>query len=117
MILAVVDDLLFASKIRSAAARLGREIVVARSGDGALQQASARTPDVIVVDLDSRRVDAIAVIAAVKAAPSLSAVPIVGFVSHVRIDLVDAAREAGADQVLARSAFVAHLPDVLAPRR
>jgi hypothetical protein len=35
-------------------------------------------------------------------------------VSHVRGDLIDAARAAGIDQVLARSAFVTKLPDLIA---
>jgi CheY-like chemotaxis protein len=117
MVLAVVDDLLFASKIRSTAARLGREVVFARSSDAAIEQGRGRTPDVILVDLDSRRLDALATIAATRADASLSAVPIVGFVSHVRVDLVEAARQAGADRVLSRSAFVAHLSEILAAPR
>jgi CheY-like chemotaxis protein len=113
MILAAVDDLLFASRIRSTAARLGREVVFARSSAAVLELGRARTPDIIVVDLDSRRIDAVATIAATRAFPSLAAVPIVGFVSHVHVDLVEAARQAGADQVLARSAFVARLAEIL----
>ncbi len=38
---------------------------------------------------------------------------IVAFGSHVRKDLLDAARVAGADEVLARSAFVKRLPELL----
>ncbi len=40
---------------------------------------------------------------------------IVAFGPHVRGDLLAAAREAGADEVLARSAFVARLLELLRP--
>ena len=38
---------------------------------------------------------------------------IVAFGPHVRADLFEAARDAGADEVLARSAFVSRLPQIL----
>jgi hypothetical protein len=38
---------------------------------------------------------------------------VVGFVSHVDVETVNRARAAGIDQVLARSAFVERLPDLL----
>jgi hypothetical protein len=41
-------------------------------------------------------------------------VPVVAFASHVRADLIAEARAAGADRVLARSAFVAELPALVA---
>jgi len=40
-------------------------------------------------------------------------VPTVGFVSHVQANLIADARRAGVDQVLARSAFVTQLPQLL----
>jgi hypothetical protein len=40
-------------------------------------------------------------------------VPTVGFLSHVQRDLAVAAREAGCDRVMARSAFTKDLPTIL----
>jgi hypothetical protein len=40
----------------------------------------------------------------------------VGFLSHVQKDLAVAAREAGCDRVVARSAFTKDLPQILAGR-
>ncbi len=37
----------------------------------------------------------------------------IAYVSHVQADLIDAARRAGAHEVMARSAFVAKLPALL----
>jgi hypothetical protein len=49
-----------------------------------------------------------------KADPELAAIPSIGFVSHVQTELIDAARQAGVDEVLARSAFTMRLPEILA---
>ena len=52
-------------------------------------------------------------IAALKRDPELSAIRTLGYVSHVDTATIEAARAAGIDQVLARSAFVDQLGDIL----
>jgi PleD family two-component response regulator len=115
MILAAVDDLLFASKISAAARQLGAEVVFARSPGDVLRQARARRPDLVIFDLNSRQTDPLATIAALKADPELGGVRRLGFVSHVQTELIAAARLAGADDVMARSAFSARLAEILRP--
>jgi CheY-like chemotaxis protein len=112
MVLAAVDDLMFVSKISTAARQLGVEVVFARTADEARQTAE-RHPALIILDLNSRRTDPLGTIAALKRDPALAEIPTVGFVSHVQGDLIAAARAAGVDEVLARSAFVERLPDIL----
>ena len=53
------------------------------------------------------------VIATMKADPELQGVKTLGYVSHVDSDAIAAARRAGIDQVLARSAFTAQLGAIL----
>jgi DNA-binding NarL/FixJ family response regulator len=115
MILALVDDLLFASRIRAVAERAGRPIVFA-GRDGVVENVRTSRPDVIIIDLDRSSSDPMAAIRELKshADPAVSGVRIVGYVSHVRGDLIDAARAAGIDVVLARSAFVMKLPELVA---
>ena len=113
MILAAVDDLIFASKISTAAKQLGVNVVFARSSDEVLHQARSARPRLAIFDLNSHRTDPLATIAALKADPALAAVRTLGFVSHVQTDLIDAARRAGVDEVLARSAFSARLGEIL----
>jgi hypothetical protein len=48
-----------------------------------------------------------------KADPDLRDIPTTGFVSHVNTALIMAARQAGMDEVMARSAFAANLPQIL----
>lgn len=65
----------------------------------------------VLVDLGLRAADAVAAIRALKARAPLPRV--VAFGSHVDGETLAAARAAGADRVLARSAFSAKLADLL----
>jgi len=113
MILALVDDLLFGSKISGAARQAGVPLKTARSLDAALEAARIATPSLVLLDLDAARLSPLALVAAFKADPVLSQVRLVAFVSHVHADLIGQARAAGVDQVLARSGFVAALPEIV----
>ena len=113
MILAILDDLMFTSKIRAAAQHAGATIAFARSAQSALDQMRSVTPSLAIFDLNNTRTDPIGTIAAMKADDALAAIPTIGFVSHVDADTIAAARAAGADEVMARSAFVTQLPDIL----
>jgi len=108
-----VDDLMFASRISSAAKALDVEIAFARSPEAIVEAVRTRAPRLVIFDLNSVKVRPLEAVAALKADPALAAVPTVGFVSHVQADLIALAREAGIDQVLARSAFVTQLPQLL----
>jgi CheY-like chemotaxis protein len=114
MILVVVDDLLFRSKISSAAKATGVQIKAATSLDAALERAREERPSLIVLDLDSARTQPLELLRRLADDPQLADVPTVGFVSHVHADLIRGARDAGIGEVLARSAFVAALPRILA---
>ena len=116
MVLVAVDDLLFSSKIRATAKQLAVDITFARSPDEILSRARELRPSLIVFDVDSRKSDPINTVAALKADDELRDIPTTGFVSHVNTSLILAAREAGMDEVMARSAFAANLPQILTER-
>jgi PleD family two-component response regulator len=113
MVIVGVDDLMFSSRISSAAKALGVEIAFARSPEAIVAAVRDTSPRLVILDLNSQRVRPLEAIAALKADPALASVTTVGFVSHVQADLIASAREAGVDQVLARSAFVTQLPQLL----
>ncbi len=113
MILAAVADLMFSSKIRAAAGLAGADVRFARTAEELLRQAREGRPSRILLDLNAATLDAIDTIARLKGDPDLAATPIVGFVSHVQADVIAAARAAGIDEVMARSAFVTRLPELL----
>lgn len=116
MILVAVDDLLFSSKIRSTAKQVGVDLTFARTPADILSQARALKPSLLIFDINCEKADPINTVAALKADPELSAIPTAGFVSHVNTSLINAARAAGMDEVMARSAFAANLPAILTRR-
>jgi CheY-like chemotaxis protein len=112
-VLAAVEDLLFRSKISETAERVGVEAAFPRNPEKLLDALRASPPDLLVVDLNSARFKPLELLRAVKSDGALRGVRTVGFLSHVQADLALAAREAGCDRVMARSAFVENLPRVL----
>jgi DNA-binding NarL/FixJ family response regulator len=112
-ILAAVDDFLFRSKIRATAKHVDVEIRFAQTPDEILAQARALKPTLVIIDLNSAKADPVATIAALKADAGLAGIRTIGFASHVHTDLIAAARNAGADQVLPRSAFAGNLAEIL----
>ncbi len=113
MVLVAVDDLLFSSKIRTTARQAGVDIAFARTPGEILAQARALRPPLVIFDLNCGKCAPIETIAAMKRDPALSAIRAVGFVSHVDTDVINAARQAGADDVMARSAFAGSLAEIL----
>lgn len=114
MVLAVVDDLLFSSKIRAVADRTGRPTIFVRTRSGVLPGIRLNGPDLVIIDLDRATLEPMDVIRDIKSQPDLGHVKVIGFFSHVNADVMADAKDAGIDLVLARSAFVTRLPELLA---
>jgi PleD family two-component response regulator len=113
MILAAVDDLLFSSKIRTVARQAGIDLAFARTPAEILEQARALKPSLVIFDLNSAKAEPIETVAAMKRDPDLRALRTLGFVSHVHTGIITAARDAGIDDVMARSAFASQLAEIL----
>jgi PleD family two-component response regulator len=113
VVLIAVDDFLFRSKIRATAKQAGVDVTFARTPSEILEQARELKPSLAIFDLNSASLEPIATIAALKRDPALASIRTLGFVSHVDTARIQAAREAGTDDVLARSAFAANLGDIL----
>ena len=113
-VIAIVDDMFFAAKINGAANASGRQIERVKSREQLEQVVAANLPPLVLVDLNSERLDPLGVIEFFKSRPELRQVPIVGFVSHVEAELIRRAQDAGCDYVLPRSQFSQRLPEILA---
>jgi len=116
-VVAAVEDLLFKSKISETANTLGVEALFPRSPKKLIEQASSSPPDLLVLDLNSARYEPLSLLREIKSDQTLRDVPVVGFLSHVQKDLAVAARERGCDRIMARSAFVKDLPQILGGNR
>jgi DNA-binding NarL/FixJ family response regulator len=112
-ILALPADLVFASRIRATAQALGIDVRVLSRPAALLEAARNSPPRLILVDLDARGWDPAGIVREIKDDARTADTRVVGFVSHVHEAAIQAARDAGADRVLARSAFVRELPELL----
>jgi len=113
MIVCVVDDLLFSVKISTTAKAVGADVYFERKPGMALARIKEKQPSLVIFDLNSARLDPLQVIARLKSDPETRGIKTLGFVSHVDADTIAAARGAGIDEVLARSAFADRLGDIL----
>ncbi len=117
MVIYCCPDLIFATKIRATADALGVITRPARDAQ-ALQNRLEQVPDGrandpvtgVMIDLDLGD-DALAFIQQVKRHDA--AIPVIAYGSHVLVEQLAAAREAGANDVLTRGRFTAELPRLL----
>ncbi|MBL7996103.1 response regulator transcription factor [bacterium] len=109
-----VDDIMFTSKIAVTAKALNIEITsVTGNPEEAAGRIRSLNPSAVLIDLNSKKINPIALIHVLKSDPAAVCFPIIGFLSHVDIDTRAAAVKAGCDQVLPRSVFVQQLPEIL----
>jgi CheY-like chemotaxis protein len=113
MVLCVVDDMLFASKIRAAASGLGVTVAFEKNPDAVAARIAGEHPSLVIFDLDAARLRAVETIAVLKADPATATIRTLGYVSHVQTARIAEARAAGIDDVKARSAFTSQLGEIL----
>jgi len=113
-VIAVVDDLFFASKIRGAGEQAGVRIIFAKTILDVIKSATDDRPALIIADMNSQRCDPLELAARLKKDKAFCSIPLLGFFSHVQTELQQAARAAGFDQVVPRSVFAKNLPEILA---
>jgi CheY-like chemotaxis protein len=111
-VMAVLGDLMFTVRISDAAKREGVAVEFVKTPDEALQRAVGSAA--IILDLNFISAD---LIARLKSAEATRSIPLIGYVSHVETEVIRRAREAGCDTVMARSAFVQKLGEMLSAYR
>ena len=114
IVISVVDDMFFASKIRAVAEAAGVEISFPRSQEAVVSKARETKPGLIVVDLHNQRIEPVALARELKADDELRQIKLLGFFSHVQTELQRNALAAGFDKVIPRSVFARDLPEILA---
>lgn len=109
MVLGLMTDLMFVVRVGDAVRRAGRRPMFV----GSLERMRAQTehqPVLAIVDLACATAEPIAAIRGLKGL----GIPVVAFGSHVDVDSLKQAKEAGADRVMPRSKFVQELEGLVA---
>jgi CheY-like chemotaxis protein len=112
-VVAAVDDLFFAAKVRGTAEQAGAEVVFAKTAEALVEEAGRAATDFVILDLQTRRLDPFEAVRALKSDERTRAVPVVGFLSHVEVELQRRAKDAGVEHVMPRSVFSQRLLEML----
>ena len=112
-ILAVVEDLLFTVKISDAAKRAGLDVEFIKSERDVVDKATEEKPLLIILDLNFSAVQPLNLISKIKSDSETKQISIIGYLSHVQGELKQQAQDAGANIVMARSAFSQNLQQIL----
>lgn len=105
-VLLASTDLFFSSKVRETARQVGATVEQVR--DDFAGAALRLKPDLVLVDLSATAFDPVAAVRALAGHART-----IGFVQHEQAERIAAARAAGCEEVLARGAFAARLPELL----
>jgi len=110
-VIAVLDDLIFLTKIRAAGNAAGVVVTQARSTAEVTRLLELLKPALVIVDMNSAQEHADDVIGLCR--KNAGNPYVVAFLSHVDAHLARRARDAGAYEVLARSAFTQRLDEII----
>ena len=109
LVLGAVTDLMFVVRIGDAAKKAGKRAMFAGTLERILAQAD-NNPTLVIVDLACAGAQPVQVIEEMKKRD----IRVIAFGSHVDVEALKAARDAGADQVMPRSRFVQELAEIVA---
>jgi DNA-binding NarL/FixJ family response regulator len=113
VVLVVISDLLFRSRIDDVSRRLSVPLRVAKSVEQLERHLASGAPAMAIVDLEIETMDPVETITRIRNAAGGADTRLIAFAGHTNLDAIRAGRAAGAGVVLARSAFVTQLPALL----
>jgi len=110
-VLALVDDLFFQAKLIETAKQVSVQLRTCTTPEALAAEIARDAPRLVLIDLNahSNPLDAIQRVRA-----SSEEIPLVGFLSHVQLDLAESARAAGCADVMPRSKFTQNMATILA---
>jgi PleD family two-component response regulator len=112
-VVAVLDDIFFASKIKEAAKSAGVKLEIFKNFTGLIESLTSAPPTLIIVDLNSKKFNALDLIEELKTSQKLKNISTLGYLPHVQEELKKEAIEAGFDIVMPRSRFSRELKQIL----
>ncbi len=113
LVIALCPDLMMRSRIESGLAIAGYRLRVVGGLTRLAEALADETPACIIIDLEAGD-DAIATIARLRTDAATRGIPLAAFAGHTQEHLLDAARAAGADPVVARGQVAAGTGKVVA---
>jgi len=108
---AIVNDLIFMTKIRNTAEYFG--LSVAFAGTEEQVDRYVRDCELILIDLENQFIDSLNLIEKLKSDPATSSIKLIGYMSHLNTPLRARAIASGCDGVLSRFEFNSSVREIL----
>lgn len=109
----VADDMFFSSKVENTAKRLDIATVKIKNREELQDKIEAKTIDLVIIDLASRKIDAEKVFTELRNSLEHKKVFCIGYLPHVERELADKFREKGVDLVIPRSRFSREMSKII----
>jgi len=113
LIFVLVSEALFRKAIEQAAQSEERDFLFLDDEEALMTALKKETADAFFLEIGSSIPDGVEVIQKLNRTPATQKIPIVAFGNSLRADLLQDAREAGADLVLPKAAFREKLPELM----
>jgi len=109
-VLALIDDIFFQAKLLETAKQVGVEVRTCATPEALDSEIAKSQTKLVVIDLNAQAnpLDAVGRVQA-----RGGAIPLIGFLSHVQLDLAERARAAGCREIMPRSQFTRNLATIL----
>ena len=107
------NNLLFTAQIEASLRRLGFNVRTLPPGATVAAPIAARAPRLVLINLGSNRELALGTLRQLRAAPGLETTRLIAFGSHTDTATIHDGLEAGAHQVVANSAVLGHLKEII----
>lgn len=113
MIFAVIQEALFQEMIEQTARQEGERCLVLGNEESIEAALQEEMPGLLLMDIGISTLDGPTFIEKLKQNPATRNIPLIVFGSSIRADLMQDARELGADQVLPKASFRHQLPEII----
>ena len=105
IILVVVNDVFFYTKLRDALKPQGYQIEKARTQDEVAEKAGTLRPAAVILNINDESLDAFKALEALKGDDRSKAVPILAFANHEEVDNWRRAQQLGVTKIVSRNEF------------
>lgn len=112
-VLIAVNNMIFTSKIMTILDNLEAEGIKAIRSDEIFSKAQELRPDLIIIDLNLNGIEAPSLINKLRSYGATSKIPIVCYSPHIMLDQMEAAKVAGATEVLPNSKMTQRMNQIL----
>lgn len=112
-IVAILDDMFFASKLREAAKASGVDVEFIKSEFALHGFNPSEPPSLVIVDLANKNIAPLDIVRLIKSSDKFGNARVIGYLPHVAKELAARVLDAGYDQVLPRSRLSRELATIL----